>query len=140
MPRRVGLSWPWRSAYRSVIDGTIVNVALPTIGQELGISSPTRRIVNAYQLAIMVSLLVPGAKTWSATAKFHIGGLIFHGGVGGSHSQDRPDPVPRHAGIRAAPSPRSTPLIRFIYPKVQLGCGMGINVYVVVAAHCRWPG
>ena len=42
----------------SVIDGTVANVALPTIGQQLGISAADSIwIVNAYQLAIMVSLL-----------------------------------------------------------------------------------
>lgn len=42
----------------SVIDGAIANVALPTIGRELGISeADSIWIVNAYQLAIMVSLL-----------------------------------------------------------------------------------
>ena len=40
----------------SVIDGTVANVALPTIGQQLGISAADSIwIVNAYQLAIMVS-------------------------------------------------------------------------------------
>ena len=38
----------------SVIDGTVANVALPTIGQQLGISAADSIwIVNAYQLAIM---------------------------------------------------------------------------------------
>ena len=42
----------------SVIDSTIANVALPTISRALGISSADSIwIVNAYQLAIMVSLL-----------------------------------------------------------------------------------
>ena len=41
-----------------MIDSAIANVALPTIGLELGISSADSIwIVNAYQLAIMVSLL-----------------------------------------------------------------------------------
>ncbi len=42
----------------AVLDGTIANVALPTIARELEISPRIRsRIVNAYQLAIMVTLL-----------------------------------------------------------------------------------
>ena len=50
----------------SVLDSAIANVALPTIGQELGISSADSIwIVNAYQLAIMVSRWA----SWSATAR-----------------------------------------------------------------------
>lgn len=42
----------------SVIDGAIANVALPTMARMLGISSANSIwIVNAYQLAIVVSLL-----------------------------------------------------------------------------------
>ena len=63
----------------SVLDSAIANVALPTIGQELGISSADSIwIVNAYQLAIMVSLL-----SFSALGelvgyrKVYIGGLML---------------------------------------------------------------
>ena len=42
----------------SVLDGAIANVALPTIGSLLNISPANSIwIVNAYQLAIVVSLL-----------------------------------------------------------------------------------
>ena len=42
----------------SVLDGTIVNVALPTLSREFGTSpSSTIWIVNAYQLTITMSLL-----------------------------------------------------------------------------------
>ena len=41
----------------SVLDGTIVNVALPTLSREFGTSpSSTIWIVNAYQLTITMSL------------------------------------------------------------------------------------
>lgn len=63
----------------SVIDSAIANVALPTIGLELGISAADSIwIVNAYQLAIMVSLL-----SFSALGdvvgyrKVYIGGLML---------------------------------------------------------------
>lgn len=43
----------------SVLDGTIVNVALPTLSREFGDIPlpPTIWIVNAYQLTITMSLL-----------------------------------------------------------------------------------
>ena len=62
----------------SVIDGTVANVALPTIGQQLGISAADSIwIVNAYQLAIMVSLLSLSALgDVVGYRKVYIGGLM----------------------------------------------------------------
>ena len=53
----------------SVIDGTIANVALPTIARDLGTSpSVTIWVVNAYQLAITISLL--SWETFTVTGGF----------------------------------------------------------------------
>lgn len=42
----------------SVLDGSIANVALPTIASQLGVSAADSIwVVNGYQLAIMVTLL-----------------------------------------------------------------------------------
>jgi MFS transporter, DHA2 family, multidrug resistance protein len=42
----------------SVLDSSIANVALPTIGQELATTAPTSIwVINAYQIAILVALL-----------------------------------------------------------------------------------
>ena len=91
MPRRLGAILAVAFGVSlSVIDGTIANVALPTIGARLGISAADSIwIVNAYQLAIMVSLL-----SFSALGdvigcrKVYIGGLmrITAGPVGGALS------------------------------------------------------
>ena len=44
--------------FLSVVDGNICNVALPTISQELGVSSADSIwVVNAFQLVIMMTLL-----------------------------------------------------------------------------------
>ena len=52
----------------SVIDVTIANVALPTIAHDLGTSpSVTIWIVNAYQMAITISL---HRETFTVTGKF----------------------------------------------------------------------
>ena len=63
----------------SVLDGTIANVALPTIAGDLRISPASSIwVVNAYQLAIVVSLL-----SFSALGdlvgyrKIYIGGLAL---------------------------------------------------------------
>ena len=100
----------------SVLDSAIANVALPTIGQELGISSADSIwIVNAYQLAIMVSLL-----SFSALGelvgyrKVYIGGLMLFtvASVGCALSPRRSPRWCWRASCRGSeprPSPRSTP-------------------------------
>ncbi|HAW64377.1 MAG TPA: MFS transporter, partial [Alistipes sp.] len=80
MPRRLGaIAAVAFGVGLSVLDGAIANIALPTISGELGISSADSIwIVNAYQLAIMVSLL-----TFSALGdrigyrRIYIGGLML---------------------------------------------------------------
>ena len=130
----------------SVIDGTIANVALPTIGAELGISAADSIwIVNAYQLAIMVSLL-----SFSALGdvvgyrKVYIGGLMLFtvASVGCSLSGSLQTLVLARVmqgfGAAAITSVNTT-LIRFIYPKAQLGRGMGINATVVAVSSVAGP-
>ena len=130
----------------SVIDGTIANVALPTIGQQLGISSADSIwIVNAYQLAIMVSLL-----SFSALGdvigyrKVYIAGLMLFtiASVGCAFSVSLQTLVLARVmqgfGAAAITSVNTT-LIRFIYPKVQLGRGMGINATVVAVSSVAGP-
>ena len=130
----------------SVIDGTVANVALPTIGLELGISSADSIwIVNAYQLAIMISLL-----SFSALGdvvgyrKVYIGGLMLFtvASVGCALSTSLPTLVLARVmqgfGAAAVTSVNTT-LIRIIYPKAQLGRGMGINATVVAVSSVAGP-
>mgnify|MGYP006964442315 CR=1 FL=1 len=68
MPQRLAVAF---GVSLSVIDGTVANVALPTIGQQLGISAADSIwIVNAYQLAIMISLLSFSVSTAPTTFAF----------------------------------------------------------------------
>ena len=130
----------------SVIDATIANVALPTIARELGISSADSIwIVNAYQLAIMVSLL-----SFSALGerigyrRVYIGGLALFtvASVGcalsGSLQTLVLTRVMQGFGAAAVTSVNTT-LIRIIYPKAQLGRGMGINATVVAVSSVAGP-
>ena len=130
----------------AVLDSVIVNVALPTIGQELRIS-PAQAIwvVNAYQLAVTISLLplaslgdILGYKrvyVWGlaiftlasfACASAHT--LMFLAcarvvqGFGA-------------AGIMSV----NIALVRFIYPKAQLGVGVGYASLVVAASSVAGP-
>ena len=147
MPRRLGAILAVAFGVSlSVIDGTIANVALPTIGQELGISAADSIwIVNAYQLAIMVSLL-----SFSALGdvvgyrKIYIGGLMLFtvASVGCSLSGSLQTLVLARVmqgfGAAAITSVNTT-LIRFIYPKARLGRGMGINATVVAVSSVAGP-
>ncbi len=130
----------------SVIDATITNVALPTIASQLHISeADSIWIVNAYQLSIMVSLL-----SFSALGeivgyrKVYIGGLMLFtvASVGCALSGSFPTLVLARVmqgfGAAAVTSVNTT-LIRFIYPKAQLGRGMGINATVVAVSSVAGP-
>ena len=147
MPRRLGAILAVAFGVSlSVIDGTIANVALPTIGAELGISSADSIwIVNAYQLAIMVSLL-----SFSALGdvvgyrKIYIGGLMLFTvasvacALSGSLQTLVLARVMQGFGAAAITSVNTT-LIRFIYPKARLGRGMGINATVVAVSSVAGP-
>ena len=147
MPRRLGAILAVAFGVSlSVIDGSIANVALPTIGTQLGISAADSIwIVNAYQLAIMVSLL-----SFSALGDvigyrkiYTIGLALFTvASVGcalsGSFQTLVLARVMQGFGAAAVTSVNTT-LIRFIYPKAQLGRGMGINATVVAVSSVAGP-
>ena len=130
----------------AVLDGAIANVALPTIARDLQ-ASPAQSIwiVNAYQLAIIVSLLSLsflgdilgyrriyqwGLVVFSCTSLFcalssSLEMLTFARvlqGFGG-----------------AALMSVNTALIRIIYPQRHLGRGMGINSLIVAVSTAAGP-
>ena len=130
----------------SVIDATLANVALPTIARELGISSADSIwIVNAYQLAIVVSLL-----SFSALGdvigyrKIYIGGLgiFIVASLGCTLSDSLATLVTARVcqgfGAAAITSVNTT-LIRLIYPRRHLGRGMGVNATVVAVSSVAGP-
>lgn len=130
----------------SVIDGAIANVALPTMARMLGISSANSIwIVNAYQLAIVVSLL-----SFSALGdvigyrKIYIGGLgiFIVSSLGCTLSDSLATLVTARVcqgfGAAAITSVNTT-LIRLIYPRRHLGRGMGVNATVVAVSSVAGP-
>ena len=147
MPRRLGAILAVSFGVSlSVIDGSIANVALPTISAQLGISAADSIwIVNAYQLAIMVSLL-----SFSALGdvlgyrKIYIGGLALFtvASVGcalsGSFQTLVLARVMQGFGAAAVTSVNTT-LVRFIYPRARLGRGLGINATVVAVSSVAGP-
>lgn len=130
----------------SVIDATISNVALPTIALQLGVSeADSIWIVNAYQLATVVTLL-----SFSALAdkvgyrRVYIGGLILFtlASLGCALSRSLPMLVATRIGQgvgASAVASINTTMIRIVYPSRQLGRGLGINATVVAVSSVVGP-
>jgi DHA2 family multidrug resistance protein-like MFS transporter len=130
----------------AVLDSAIVNVALPSIGQHLSISpAQTVWIVNAYQLAITVSLL-PLASLgdsigykkvyWCGLAIFTAASLA----CANSHSLFALSLARVVQGVGAAGIMSvNIALVRYIYPKAQLGIGMGYASLIVAANSAAGP-
>lgn len=130
----------------SVLDSAIANVALPTLGAELSVSAADSIwIVNAYQLAIMITIL-PFAALGESVGyrKIYLGGLALFTlasagcALAGSLATLVAARVLQGVGAAAVTSINTT-LIRFIYPRAQLGRGMGINATVVAVSSVAGP-
>lgn len=130
----------------SVLDGTIANVALPSIAADLHASPSTSIwIVNAYQLAIVVSLLSLSSlgDIWGYK-KVYLCGLVLFAGASTACLLSRTlfsltlSRVFQGFGAAALASVNTT-LIRLIYPRRHLGRGLGINALVVAVAAAGGP-
>ena len=130
----------------SVLVGSIANIALPTIARDMGVTpAESIWVVNAYQLAVTVCLMpfaslgdIHGHRrvyVWGL-GLYTFGSLICAlapsmsvliaarvlQGVGG-------------AGIMSV----NGALVRFIFPRAQLGRGIGYNVLVVAVSSAAGP-
>jgi DHA2 family multidrug resistance protein-like MFS transporter len=130
----------------SVLVGSIANIALPTIARDMHVTpAESIWVVNAYQLAVTVCLM-PCASLGDVYGhrRVYIWGLVFYTlgslvcaiaptmsvliaarvlqGLGG-------------AGIMSV----NGALIRFIFPRAELGRGVGYNVLVVAASSAAGP-
>jgi DHA2 family multidrug resistance protein-like MFS transporter len=130
----------------SVLDGTISNVALPTIENELAVSSAlVVWVVNAFQLA--TTMLIVPLTTYGDIAGF---ARVYRAGVAlfivssaacaASHS------LPMLIGARvvqgiaaAAILASSQPITRFAYPVAMLGVAVGTQSLIVSAASAAGP-
>jgi MFS family permease len=130
----------------AVLDGSIANVALPTIARELH-ATPAGSIwvVNSYQLAVTISLL-PLASLGDVHGHRRIfcWGLLLYtiASVGCALATTLPQLVAGRvlqgfggAGIMSV----NGALIRFIFPRAQLGRGIGYNVLVVATSSAAGP-
>ncbi|MGP4130604.1 MFS transporter [Pantoea tagorei] len=130
----------------AVLDGTIANVALPTIARELH-ASPAQSvwIVNGYQIAIVASLLSLAflGDMLGYRRVYQVGlGLFVLTSVFCALSSSLPmltlARVLQGFGGAALMSV-NTALIRIIYPQRHLGRGMAINSLVVAASSAAGP-
>ena len=123
----------------AVLDGAIVNVALPVIARDLGVpASDAIFVVNAYQIAVTAALL-PLATLGEILGyrRVYLWGLAAFtaASLACAVAPDLPSLVAARivqglgaAGIMSV----NTALVRFIYPNRLLGQGVG-NVALVVA-------
>jgi DHA2 family multidrug resistance protein-like MFS transporter len=130
----------------AVMDGSIVNVALPTIAREFN-TSPAASvwIVNAYQLAIVVSLLPLAALgEIHGYRKVYLAGILLFAiaSAGCALSNSLPMLTAARvaqgfgaAGIMAV----NSALIRYIFPRARLGQAIGWNAMAVAAASTIGP-
>ncbi len=122
----------------SVLDINIVNIVLPTLSHDFGTSpAVTTWIINGYQLAIVISLL-----SFSALGEIIGYRKVFLSGIGLfcitslicalSDSFWTLTVARIFQGFSAsAITSVNTAQLRYIYPKSQIGRGMGINAMVV---------
>jgi MFS transporter, DHA2 family, multidrug resistance protein len=123
----------------AVLDGTIVNVALPTMSRDLAVAPESAIwIVNAFQLAVTVSLLPLSALGdslgyrrvyWSGLAVFTVASLAC--AVAPTFSALTLARLLQGLGAAGVMSVNIA-LVRFIYPRARLGQAVG-NMAVVVA-------
>src|ERR1700761_4302123 len=130
----------------AVLDGSIANIALPTIARQMQ-ATPAASIwvVNAYQLAVTVSLL-PLASLGDVHGhrRVYCWGLVLYiiATIGCALSTTLPELVLARivqgfggAGIMSV----NGALVRFIFPRDQLGRGIGFNVLVVATSSAAGP-
>ncbi|NPT36017.1 MFS transporter [Paraburkholderia xenovorans] len=130
----------------AVLDSAIANVALPTIARNLRASAAgSIWVVNAYQLAITISLL-PLASLGDRIGyrRIYLGGLILFtvASLGCALSTSLSTLALARviqgfgaAGIMSV----NTALVRMIYPRTQLGRGVAINAMVVAVSSAVGP-
>lgn len=147
VPRRYwSVAAIWLAMTMSVLDGAIANVALPTIAGELHASAASSIwIVNAYQLAITVTLLPLAAlgDRLGYRRVYMVGLAVFTVGSLGcalSHTLSSLTAARVLQGLGAGGIMSiNAALVRFTYPKRFLGRAMGLNALVISVSAAIGP-
>jgi len=130
----------------AVLDGTIVNLALPGIARELqATASHSIWVVNAYQIATLVMLL-PLATLGDIVGyrRIYMAGMLLFtvSSLGATFANSLNTLIAARAiqGLGAAGIMSvNAALVRLIYPRAQLGRGMAINSMVVATSAVAGP-
>lgn len=136
----------WLALAMAVLDGSIANVALPTIAKDLGASAATSVwIVNAYQLTITM-LLLPLAALGDKLGyrRIYIPGLALFTlgslGCAMAHSLEGLIVARVFQGLGAAGiMSMNAALVRATYPADMLGRGIGYNALVLSFSAAAGP-
>lgn len=130
----------------AVLDGSLANVALPTIARELQVTPASAIwVVNAYQLTIVVSLLPMASlgEIFGYRRVYLVGLAVFvlaSGLCAASPSLGTLVAARMLQGLGAAGIMSvNSALVRFIYPKALLGRGIGLNAMVVASSSVLGP-
>jgi DHA2 family multidrug resistance protein-like MFS transporter len=136
----------WLALTLSVLDGSIANVALPTIAKDLSATADDAVwIVNAYQLTIVISLLPMAALGQIVGFRriFLTGLLVFTAAsLGCAFATSLPMLAVTRAlqGFGAAGiMSQNGALVRFTYPPNMLGKALGLNALVASGAAALGP-
>lgn len=126
------------SVLLALLDYAIANVAMPDIARDVhATESETIWVINAYQLSSLISLLpVAAAGAWLGYARLSIAGIILFmvSSVGCAMAPTLLFLTVARAvqGLGAACMLGvNTALIRFIYPRAELGRGISLNMLMV---------
>ena len=130
----------------AVLDGTIANVALPTIGRDLHVSpAESIWVVNAFQLAVTASLLAFAAlgERRGPTRVYRIGVWLFlAGSLACALARSFPLLIAARVvqGLGASAAMAISPaILRDIFPRAQLGRALGLNALVVATSAAAGP-
>ncbi|MBS0520031.1 MAG: MFS transporter [Proteobacteria bacterium] len=130
----------------AVLDGAIANVALPTIAADVQ-ASPAASIwvVNAYQIVITISLLPLASlgEHYGYRRVYQVGLAVFTVGslacaLSGSLFSLTGARLVQGFGAAGIMSVNGA-LVRYIYPRHQLGRGIGLNALIVGVSSALGP-
>ena len=144
--RRWAIATVALAIFLTVVDQTIVNVALPTIAADLNVdASSSVWIVNAYQVAIMLSLLpLSAVGDIFGYKRVYLAGLALFGiaslGCALAPSLLVLTSMRVVQGLGAAGVMSvNMALVRFIHPINRLGHGIGINAVIIAVSAAAGP-
>jgi DHA2 family multidrug resistance protein-like MFS transporter len=144
--RRWAIATVALAIFLTVVDQTIVNVALPSIAADLNVdASSSVWIVNAYQVAIMLSLLpLSAVGDIFGYKRVYLAGLVLFGiaslgcALAPSLLVLTSTRVVQGLGAAGVMSVNMA-LVRFIHPIHRLGHGIGINAVIIAVSAAAGP-